>query len=200
MTQRYQQKGGRLTPSPTLQVQVGSKPRVAIYARYSCDLSRDASIEDQVRLCRAYAARADLAVTKVFEDRAISGASAILRPGYQALLAEVQQEVFDVVLAESLDRITRDQEDVAALFKRLRFLGIDLVTVSEGEGEVNELHIGLKGAMNAIYLKDLGDKVCRGTEGRIHSGRSGGSRSYGYDVIYAEERGGRSRHCRLSRT
>ena len=51
--------------------------RTAIYARYSSDLSRDASIEDQVRLCRAHADRAGWQVTEVFEDRAISGASAI---------------------------------------------------------------------------------------------------------------------------
>nr|MBA3325701.1 recombinase family protein [Paracoccaceae bacterium] len=56
--------------------------RVAIYARYSSDLSRDASIEDQVRVCRTHALRADWRVNEVFEDRAISGASAI-RPGYQ---------------------------------------------------------------------------------------------------------------------
>ena len=37
--------------------------RAAIYARYSSDLSRDASIEDQVRLCRAYAVRAGWEVT-----------------------------------------------------------------------------------------------------------------------------------------
>lgn len=29
--------------------------RVALYARYSSDLQRDASIEDQLRLCREYA-------------------------------------------------------------------------------------------------------------------------------------------------
>ena len=30
------------------------------------------------------------------------------------------------------------------------------------EGIVNELHIGLKGTMNALYLKDLADKTRRG--------------------------------------
>ena len=50
-------------------------PRTVIYARYSSNLSRDASIEDQVRLCRAHAERSGWAVTQVFEDRAISGAS-----------------------------------------------------------------------------------------------------------------------------
>ena len=97
--------------------------RAAIYARYSSDLSRDASIEDQVRLCRAYAVRAGWEVTQVFEDRAISGASTI-RPGYQRLLEAVLAGSIDVVLAEALDRLSRDQEDIAALYKRLRFLGV----------------------------------------------------------------------------
>jgi site-specific DNA recombinase len=66
----------------------------------------------------------------MFEDRALSGASAI-RPGYQALLNAVQEGTIDIVLAEALDRLSRDQEDVAALFKRLRFLGVKLVTVGE---------------------------------------------------------------------
>jgi site-specific DNA recombinase len=163
--------------------------RAAIYARYSSDLSRDASIEDQVRLCRQYAERAGWTVAEIFEDRAISGASAI-RPGYQSLLAAVADGRIDIVLAEALDRLSRDQEDIAALFKRLRFLGVRLVTVSEGE--IGDLHIGLKGAMNALYLKDLADKTRRGLKGRVRAGRSGGGLCYGYDVVPGEERGGRT--------
>ena len=163
-------------------------PRTVIYARYSSNLSRDASIEDQVRLCRAHAERSGWAVTQVFEDRAISGASAI-RPGYQKMLEAVQSGAVDIVLAEALDRLSRDQEDIAALFKRLRFLGVKLITVSEGE--IGDLHIGFKGAMNALYLKDLADKTRRGLEGRVRAGRSGGGLCYGYDVIPGEERGRR---------
>ena len=96
----------------------------------------------------------------------------------------------DVVLAEALDRLSRDQEDIAALHKRLRFLGVQLVTV--GEGEIGDLHIGFKGAMNALYLKDLADKTRRGLEGRVRAGRSGGGLCYGYDVVPGEERGGRT--------
>jgi site-specific DNA recombinase len=163
--------------------------RAAIYARYSSDLSRDASIEDQVRLCRAFADRNGWQVAHVFEDRAISGASAI-RPGYQRLLETVLAGGVDVVLAEAMDRLSRDQEDIAALHKRLRFLGVRMITV--GEGEIGDLHIGLKGAMNALYLKDLADKTRRGLEGRVRAGRSGGGLCYGYDVVLGEERGGRT--------
>jgi DNA invertase Pin-like site-specific DNA recombinase len=73
------------------------------------------------------------------------------RPAYQELLAAARRTEFDVVLAEALDRLSRDQEDVAALFKALRFSGVKLVTLSEGE--INELHVGLKGSMNALFLK-----------------------------------------------
>jgi hypothetical protein len=40
----------------------------------------------------------------------------------------------EVVVAEALDRLSRDQEDIAALFKRRQFAGIRLVTLGEGEG------------------------------------------------------------------
>jgi DNA invertase Pin-like site-specific DNA recombinase len=40
---------------------------------------------------------------------------------------------FDVVLAESLDRFSRDQEDTAGLFKRLTFAGVNIVTLAEGD-------------------------------------------------------------------
>jgi hypothetical protein len=85
-----------------------------------------------------------------YTDRAISGASA-LRPAYQALLEDARRGRFDIVVAEALDRLSPDQKDVAGLFKRLRFAGVRLFTLAEGE--VSELHVGLKGTMNALFLK-----------------------------------------------
>ena len=162
--------------------------RAAIYARYSSSNQREESIEDQVRLCRTLVDREGWQLGEVYSDSALSGAS-ILRPGYQKMPEAVQSGTVDIVLAEALDRLSRDQEDIAALFKRLRFLGVKLITV--GEGEIGDLHIGFKGAMNALYLKDLADKTRRGLEGRVRAGRSGGGLCYGYDVIPGEERGRR---------
>ena len=158
--------------------------RAAIYARYSSDNQRKASIEDQVRLCRQRIENEDWTFVATYTDHAVSGASS-LRPGYQKLLEDARAGAFDAVIAEGLDRLSRDQEDVAALYKHLNFAGVRLITLSEGE--VNELHVGLKGTMNALYLKDLAQKTRRGLEGRVHQGRSGGGNSYGYDVVAAEE-------------
>jgi DNA invertase Pin-like site-specific DNA recombinase len=101
-----------------------------------------------------------------------STAASALRPGYQALLEGAREAAFDVVVAEAPDRLSRDQEDVAALFKRLRFAGIRIVTLAEDE--ISELHVGLNGTMNALFLEDLADKTRRGLRGRVKAGRSGG--------------------------
>src|SRR5262245_35141404 len=106
--------------------------RVSIYARYSSDKQREASIEDQVRLCEERAAREGWKVIKRYTDHAISGAS-LLRPGIQALMQDAQAGKVDLVLTESLDRISRDQEDIAGVYKRLRFVGVTIHTLSEGE-------------------------------------------------------------------
>ncbi|WP_259444745.1 recombinase family protein [Neotabrizicola shimadae] len=135
--------------------------RAVIYARYSTELQRDASIEDQVRICRRLAEDRGWVVNEVIADRGVSGASH-LRAGYQRLLEEARRQRFDVVVAESLDRISRDQEHIAAFHKAMRFQSISVVTVAEGL--ISELHVGLKGTMSALYLKDLAQKTHRGSK------------------------------------
>ena len=105
-----------------------SAVKVAIYARYSSDNQRDASIADQLRVCREFAARQGWTVVQEFTDHAISGAT-LLRSGFQALMRDALNGRFDVVLAEALDRFSRDQEDTAGLFKRLTFAGVNIVTL-----------------------------------------------------------------------
>ncbi len=165
--------------------------RVSIYARYSSDLQREASIEDQILICTERAAREKWMLVGTYADRGISGASN-LRPGYQKLLDGARKGEFDVILVEALDRISRDQEHIAAFFKLTSFAGVRIVTLAEGE--ITELHVGLKGTMNALFLKDLADKTRRGLRGRVEKGRSGGGLCYGYTICRSEngERGGRA--------
>src|ERR1700730_11607545 len=122
-------------------------PRAVIYARYSSELQRDASIEDQIRLCKRRIADESWSPGDIYRDHAMSG-SIRMRPAYQKLLVDARAGAFDVVVAEALDRLSRDQEDVAALYKHLTFAGVKLLTLAEGE--INELHVGLKGTMNAL--------------------------------------------------
>ena len=135
---------------------------VAIYARYSSDNQRDASISDQLRVCREFAARQGWTIVDEFTDHAVSGAT-LLRGGFQALM--------------------RDALNTAGLFKRLTFAGVNVVTLAEGD--ITHLHVGLKGTMNALFLKDLADKTRRGLRARVELGKSGGGLCYGYKVTRA---------------
>ncbi|MCL4676982.1 MAG: recombinase family protein [Alphaproteobacteria bacterium] len=154
--------------------------RVALYARYSSDLQSDHSIEDQLRLCTERAKAEGWQIVECYSDAGLSGAS-LMRPGIQALIRDALAGQFDIVLAEALDRLSRDQEDIAGVYKRMQFAGVSMVTLSEGE--ISTLHIGLKGTMNAMFLKDLADKTRRGLRGRVEHGKSGGGIAYGYDVV-----------------
>jgi site-specific DNA recombinase len=151
--------------------------RAAIYARYSSDQQSTASIPDQVRLCRRLCDDHGWTVVEVFADEAISGATH-LRPGFQHMQQRAMAGGFDVLVSEALDRLSRDQEHIAGLYKRLTYLGVRIVTKSEGE--INELHIGLGGTMSALFLRQLSQKTHRGLEGRVRAGKSAGGISYGY--------------------
>ncbi|MEQ8737307.1 MAG: recombinase family protein [Hoeflea sp.] len=157
--------------------------RAAIYARYSSELQSDASIEDQVRTCRERAVADGFSIVEVFSDFAISGGFLKNRPGMMSLMGQARSGEFDVVFAEALDRISRDQEDIAAIFKRLGHARVRIVTLAEGE--ISELHIGLKGTMNALFLKDLAQKTRRGQRGRVEAGKIPGGNSYGYEMVRA---------------
>src|SRR5262245_30823859 len=161
--------------------------RAAIYARFSTDLQSAASIDDQVRVCREQIERDGHQLVQVYMDRAMSGAN-LGRSGIQSLLVDAASRKFDIVYAEALDRISRDQEDVDGVYKRLRFADVRIMTLAEGES--SELHVGLKGTMNALFLTDLANKTRRGLQGRVEAGRSCGGLTYGYDVVRTQRADG----------
>jgi site-specific DNA recombinase len=153
--------------------------RCALYARYSSTNQNDSSLEQQVRLMRDRATLEGWEVAEVYTDAAMSGSS-MIRPGLQAMLAAAQDRRFDIVLSESIDRLSRDMEDIAHMHKRFRWLGIQLITLIEGE--ISELHVGLKGTMSALYLRDLARRTHRGLQQRALEGESAGGRCYGYKI------------------
>jgi len=63
----------------------------------------------------------------------------------------------------------------------MTYADVKMFTLSEGE--ITHLHVGLKGTMNALFLKDLADKTRRSLRGRVEDGKSGGGLCYGYNVV-----------------
>ncbi len=157
--------------------------RYAIYARFSSDNQNEKSVEDQVNECKTYIKKQNgtLADHHVFADYAISGSHMNTRPGLLALMKAAREHAFDVVMADDLSRLSRDQEDIAGIYKRLVFQDIELRTIFDGE--INEMQIGFKGTENAMYLKRLAHQVRRGQKGKVNAGKIPGGKCYGYDVV-----------------
>lgn len=156
--------------------------RVAVYARYSSDLQNPSSVEDQIALCRKLA-REEFSITDdqlaVYSDASISGAT-MQRPDVRRMLADAAAGRFALVVAEGLDRLSRNLRDIAGIYEILKFHGINMWTAHEGH--ITELHIAFKGAMNALYLKDMGEKLRRGQSARIAAGFALSSCPYGYRI------------------
>jgi site-specific DNA recombinase len=156
----------------------------AIYARFSSDLQRATSLEDQVALCRRAASQCGYQVldSHVYTDSEISGAVQ-QRSGYAALLQAASQRCFGAVLVESQDRLWRDQGEMHQALKRLRFCGVQVIAVSTGmdltdrAGKVLATIYGLK---DELFLDDLRDKTRRGMLGQVGRGYAVGGRAYGY--------------------
>lgn len=166
-----------MSPHP----QIAARPKtVAIYARYSTELQDKRSIDDQISMCKGRAAREGWFVRECYTDYAISGAT-MERPGLQQMLQDARAGSFDIILTEALDRLSRDQADIATIFKRMQFVRVEILTLSEGR--VSIVDIGLRGTMNQLYLVETANKVRRGQQGRVKAGRFPAGLSYGYDIV-----------------
>ena len=161
--------------------------RVFIYARYSSDLQNPLSIRDQIDVCERHAKKKGWLVVQHFSDEGITG-STDKRPGYQAMRSAMARGGCDIILTESMDRLSRDQEHTARLYKDARFVDADIYTVDRGKVDI--IQIGFNSTIAAVFLEILADKTRRGLSGRIKDGMSAGGLSYGYKVP-EDERGNR---------
>ena len=153
--------------------------RTAVYARYSSPRQKPTSIDDQIRDCLRYVvARSGEVHAEYHDARQSGGVSIYFRTGVQSLLDDCRVGHYSAVCAESLDRITRNQRDIADFYQQLVYFGVKLVTLEEGI--ITPLHVGLKGTMNAIFLQSLSEKTRRGQRGVIQKGRMISRAPFGY--------------------
>jgi site-specific DNA recombinase len=158
--------------------------RTAAYARYSTDMQREASLEDQLRNIRQRCAHEGWSEPVVYTDAAISGARSD-RPGFRQLLSDAATRRFDALLVDDLSRLSRDKDDTGKAIKRLTFAGVRVIGVSDGTDTSRdgyELDTGIRAVIGEHYLRDLAKKTHRGLTGRALSGASAGGLPYGYRV------------------
>lgn len=73
-----------------------------IYARFSCSKQREASIDDQLRVCREWCEREGYTVVREYADRAMSGRTDD-RPEFQQMIARAGES--DIVLVYMMDQL-----------------------------------------------------------------------------------------------
>ena len=168
--------------------------KCAIYARYSSDLQRETSIEDQIRKCREFAAPKGWVISEdcVRYDQAISGASLAGRDALNALITDAKKKPrpFDRILIDDTSRLARNVAEALTMVATLKFHGVGVSFVSQGIDTLDKSArqlVTINGMMDEQYLVGLGDKVRRGQEGRVLKGLNPGGRCYGYINVPIED-------------
>jgi site-specific DNA recombinase len=173
--------------------------RCAIYARYSSDLQRPASIDDQIRKCRQLCERNhDWIIVEewVLADREVSGRSLVGRVALAALkeAAKRKPRPFDCVIIDDTSRLGRNVPDVLKLAEVFEHYGVSIQFVSpslhSGDPNFRQLLI-FKSMMDEQYSMNLADKVWRGLEGRVLKGYNATGACYGYRTVEEKDPNGR---------
>lgn len=158
--------------------------RYAIYARYSTENQRQASINDQIHDCRRHIEREGGTVDEslVFVDAAASGAT-MHRKGLTKLLRAADAGRFDVLVVEDVSRLSRDTADATGMLRHLDQRGIKIVGVADDVDTATPYGAVLfkLGAVFAEQQREAGRrKTRRGLEGRAREGFATGRLPYGY--------------------
>ena len=154
-------------------------PSAVIYARFSCSKQREASIEDQLRVCREWCAKEGYEVVAQYCDYAVSGRTDD-RPEFQRMIANAGES--DVVLVYMMDRFSRDVYDAPIYKKRLREKGVKVVSATETmpDGPEAILIESIYEAMAAMESAHTARRVKRGMEGNAMKCHHNGVRVFGY--------------------
>jgi site-specific DNA recombinase len=168
--------------------------RCAIYARFSSDLQRPTSIEDQVRRCREFAAHQGWSIVEEFVrfDEAKSAATLAGRDALAALMksAKGRPTPFDCLLVDDTSRLARYLPDVLSMNDKLRYWGIFIYAVAQRldcREKTSRPLLTLHGMMDEQFLVSLAEKVHRGQEGRALKGMQPGGKCFGYRNVPIED-------------
>ena len=156
--------------------------KCAVYARYSSDMQKQTSIEDQVRWQFIEHRQWEVADGRVYSDYAISGAD-INRTGYQALKADAYKKLFACIVVDDLSRLGRDAGEAIQIYGELTAYGVNIVSVSDGietASSSSKIPYYFKSIANELFLDELKAKIVRGLKGQVSRGYSAGGRTYGY--------------------
>lgn len=169
--------------------------KAVIYARYSSDNQRDASIDQQVKACTKFAADRGLEVLRIYEDRALTGRTD-RRPSFLQMIKDSAKKRFQFVIVYSLDRFSRNKYDSVMHKHTLKENGVTVLSAMEHitDDPTGALMESILEGFAEYYSKELSQKINRGLTDNAEKGIVNGSVPLGfkrgpdgYPVIVEEE-------------
>ncbi|WP_263375314.1 recombinase family protein [Granulicella aggregans] len=168
--------------------------RCAIYARYSSDKQKGASIDVQIRNCRAAAARKGWEIVEeaIFSDEEKSGTTLFHRPGFEQLMicAKSKPKLFEYILFDDPSRMSRNTADALKTIEILNhhrvyalFVEDDLDSKSPWFDEV----FPAIAQRHAKFSKTLGYKIKGARVDLFEKGYNPGGDCYGYENVREED-------------
>lgn len=168
--------------------------RAALYARKSTQdrTNPGKSVADQLREAASEAEARGWKVVSSHQDDGISASrhSRVHRPGYAALLADVDQRRIDAVVMAEQSRATRRLSDLGTLLESCADSEVVLVVGKRliDPSDPNDLMMaGVTGAVDASESERTRQRVLRGMRGSATAGRPHGRNVYGYARTYDPE-------------
>ncbi|MBL3684014.1 hypothetical protein F2981_02695 [Sinorhizobium meliloti] len=130
---------------------------------FSTDLQSERSVDDRSNSAANSQSGKVSSLHAPISTKPRSGASIFGRDGLLSLMDDAREGKFDIVIVEALDRLSRDQEDLAGLHKRLTFARRPDHCRSRRRGRRNPGRI--RGLVSTLFLADLKHKIRRGMTG-----------------------------------
>ena len=158
---------------------------VALYERLSHDdekLGESNSIYHQKEILEEYAVMHGITKYRHFTDDGISG-TRFDRPGFVAMMEEVNAGHISMVIAKDMSRYGRDHLKVGQLLELLRQKGVKLVAINDGvDTSKGDDDFGpFRNIMNEWYAKDTSRKIKSVFQAKGRAGKHvASSPPYGY--------------------
>ena len=151
--------------------------RAVAYARFSSNNQREESIDAQLRAIREYCEKNNILLVDTFIDEAVSGKTDN-RDDFQRMIKYILKKKIDVdaVLVHKFNRFARNKYDSALYKKRLKDVGVRVISVSQSiddtpEGELLE---GFLEVIDQYYTANLAAEVRKGLRENALKGKHAG--------------------------
>lgn len=155
--------------------------KAVIYARYSSDNQRDASIDQQVKECQKYADLMGFEVIRTYDDRALTGKTD-KRPSFLRMIKDSAKGEFSYVIVYALDRFSRNKYDSAIYKQKLKENGVRVLSAMEHitDDPTGALMESILEGFAQYYSDELSQKIHRGLNDNAEKGIVNGSVPLGF--------------------